>query len=593
MTTPLLSLSLLELFLQTQKLVGLAKESFFSSPDALSKEDTLVGSLKAFVETMNREVAAWPSEYAEALVTRWDAIAQDTSFYSLLLRYPPLLSVAEQAEIFFLDHVRAWASPRGDVPPVGPGKQHQRKTIQVAQRMFSRHHVEVARRLLDWPGSTAAFMEQTRLLPADWWAQQFDQSPSGPMPLAGLIHNLDAAALKVLLEQGLKLPSHEAGLPLLAAAKDNAMVALVAAHTEDLFSINRPVKQRQRDLQLLIQGWASPILEHLLRTGQDGRKEFSGASAYLQEKLQRWPSEEVEAALLPWLSSEWLHHALGRSERDPQISTWVTQLLGEDPPSPSLQRQQIQEERTKWTFEQWCLVRFLRGHGPQPMAHSQRCNIRLAKTFSVSATGARELQRTADLYKLLAWVDPQQAKEHTPAEMVPLDRLIPLLMDLMNGDSEPPAKYRDRLHELMLSLFDAPEAQQSPDMAPVLVAYTRWAWKQPKRSTNLASVGVLEWLTNPAHVGLLEPGDVHFVAVNHMISSIPFSSSLSDAIWATLEQSMNQQGHLSDYKTAFLPSPQEASGKVRTSKQYQARLRSAALEHSLPPPEARKIKPRF
>jgi len=592
MTSPFLSRSLLELALQVELLTLSVKEEFFERPEVLSKEKILATSFEAFLETMPREVDQWPHEYAQELMARWDEIFGSAGFNSLLLENPHLRAISEKVEMFFLDHLRAWAAPRGQAPLSVPGAQHQRKTFEVAARMLSQNHLEVGRRLLDWPGATQAFVAGYRGAPKTGWREQFGTPPRGCMNWCGLLHKFSAPALAVLLEQGQTIPSYESGIPVLAAAENNEQVALVVAHTEDLLAPHRPFEQRKQDLRSLLLGWNNRIEEHLLRTGRDGRRDFSVGQKYLAEKLKTWPQDEVQAALLPWLSTNRLNESLGQPAMSNWVSTWVLELMEENAP-PMFEHYYVKENDCTWSFEQWCAVRFLRGHGNRPIAHTQGLNVRLAKTFSRSRSSKAELQRTADLYKLLAWADPHQPKEQTPVEYVPLERLIPLLTNIMSGDDEPPAKERDRLHQIMLSIGDSPVAQEAPEMAPLVVAYTQWAWRNPQRSSDLASVGVLEWLTHPAHADLLTPGDAHFVAVNMMTSSIPLSQPLAQAAWDFLKRSMERQGHKQDLRTPALPSAFEASGPLRAMPEYKAMVRASSLEEGLPEATPRKPKMRF
>lgn len=593
MTQRLLSLSLLNLALQSIQLASAVDESFFQLPNTLTKEDTVTQGFEAFLETLHRERNDWSEEYAQALAARWEGTFKSTAFRAAVVRMPPLSDLAQQIEIFFLDHLYPWASPRGQAPQAISGAHHQAATLRHAKRMFGLDYYDVARRLLDWPSGADMFLKKALSAPKPWWLSGLDLY-RGLMQWCSAAQHLSAPALQVLMDHGLRMPTYEQDIPVLAAADNNATVALIARHTEDVLAPERPFSRRSRDLRLILQGWKSPIEEHLLRTGQDGRRDFSGAARYLTEKLRAWPQVEVETALLPWISTQWLNDSVNKGTMQPGMAHWVTALMSPQTPFDPSQHPVVEKEHT-WTFEQWCAVRFLRGHGQAPTVNNLSLSTRFAQRFSAEQPNqdAESLQRTADLYRLIRWVDPQQPKEQTPVEYVPLDRLIPLLMDIMEGDGEPPEKHRDRLHHIMLSVFDSPLAQHAPEMAPLVVAYTQWAWQESKRSTDLANVGVLEWLTHPAHADLLTPGDAHFVAVNMMTSSIPFRQPLAQAAWEFLGRSIEHQGHLQDQRTQTLASPFEASGQLRATSDYQSIVRAAGLEQGLPEAAPRKPKMRF
>jgi len=590
--SPFLSASLFDLALKVQNTAA-KSSSRTNDKQEISELNAMVSqAYRAMLGTMEKEIPAWSQEYAQALIERWDS--------TVMRPYHPIYaqvteegaSVTERVEVAFLDHGhRAWATPRGQAPL----PHHLHHVFEALSRAFTLGHYTLAHRLLDWPQSGALFVEGLTAKVQGSWMSHFPAGRNQPRGMAGwggLINKQKAAALQVLLDHGAEMPARDSeGCPFLAYASQNDVVEWMLGKSEDFLHPSRPFAQRKADVRQLLRGWKTPLSHHLIRTPGDGRSAFPAGVDYLEERLAQWPQTERESALLPWLSDRILQATLQDASTRDSIEAWVFRLTGQASLT-DFSHHTIAEGGQHWTFEQWCCVRFLQGHAEDPPASLQPRVNRLAQAFSSKPTSERGV-RTADLYALVAWCDPDHPKDHDLSAWVPTERLMPLLAGIMNSDTDVPQKNRDRLHTLMQAAMRAPNILDASDAATLVVAYTRWAWQEPKRSDELASAGVMGWLTQSPHAALMRAGDRHFVAVNHMNNTAFLKSEEAKGAWQFLAQAIAENGHEEDQQTPALPAPLSASGYVRQSAAYTNLIKSRDLGQQLPEPVVKATKPRF
>lgn len=601
MTSPFLSLTLFDLALEVNIAAGKAN-SWTNNPEEQERNNAMVKkAFLAMLVAFGKEASSWDMLYQQELLEKWGE-ATRTPTNPFARQYTEVNSafnekagtkrtVEEQVEMIFVDHgIRPWATPRG----VAPEEPWQKERINQVHKalMGNPPRYDLAERLLDWPESGPMLVAMSS--PPGSWMRHYPSRPNSQgsrIGWAGLVQKQSATALKLFVRHGAEFKQRdEQGMPYLAYATTSDVAALFLEE-EDLLAIHHPFEQRKKDAEALLAGWKPSIEEHLRRSPGNGRREFSGVG-YLEQRLALWPKSERDAVLLPLLSNYVLENTLQIPKSGESMVGWAHQLAGK-PSMEELAVHAIHEGENTWTFEQWCCVRFLRGHTNKPDTGNGRPRVnRLATTFSPKNTSERGTL-TADLYALVAWCDPDQAKDQDPSEWVPLERLAPLLTTIMNGDQELPQEHRNRLHWLMLTLMESPSIHHQPAMAPLLTAYTRWAWQEPTLSPDLASKGIMEWLTQPENAALFTPGERHFVAINHMTSSIPFKPALARAAWKLVGETMAERGHEQDHQTLALPSPSLASGKVRATPEYTALVKAMELEQQLPSPVTRVNKPRF
>lgn len=538
---------------------------------------------------VEKESKDWSADYALEVITHWDKACNLP--YSALTHYGPQgEKVAEAIELALVENQAfPWASPVGEPPRGAHAEELTKQCFARVKKAISRKQHALTHRLLSWPGAAQQYVDEQ---PFATYGRNLKHFSEGGTGWASMVLNFDPGALQVFLDRGVALePRDTKGRPTLAYADHNGTVDLFLKRGWDLLSSTQPAAQRITDAQHLLTGWNTPLRNHFNRSHNDSRHDFSAGLNYLNQTPGKWPLEERMQVLFPLLADGFLTKAFSSSKQPDPVVNWALQCVHTLEVS-ALAQYPVKEGNHTWTFEQWCAVRFFRGHSPN-MPNPSPSRHGLARAFSKEKAVLRG-QTTEDLQQLINWfyyADANISGENLVTR-VPPHRLIPLLAQVFEGDTGKPEPDRHRLHRLMAAFLGSARASEIADVGPLLVEYTQWVWKDRQAHAETPQEHILQWLTTSPHACRLSPEDRHFLVVNNLDPTQPLRPLLKAAAWAVLEKSIAEGGHEQDQKTPQVPA--HANQKARASDPYQGLIKAASLSQTLPNvAPAPGLKPRF
>jgi len=590
MTTPspFLTLQLLELALEADKACAYVANQPNNEQAWRSSFFVVTQAYRAVLAAVESEGAQWPAHYASQVLGLWED-AYNPPHRVSAHPAPAGGSVAESIELALMEaQAFPWYSPAGQ-PPNNADEGLIAERLARVKKSIRRQQHRWTDRLLDWPGAAQRYVEQE---PFESYGQTLSHFPDGRTGWAGMLLNYDTSTIAIFLKHGAVMePRDGQGRLTLAYTTQERIVEFFLKQGWDPLHQCEPFQQRCKDLRDLLAGWKQPLKRHLERPRGDSLDLFTSGFHYLKAALKAWTPEERATALLPIVSNGFLNQALSKFNTVDSLHNWAMTFLN-TPNTATMAMWPVSESSQTWTFEQWCAVRFLRGHTPSrtkehPVAHA------LARVFSKEKAVSRG-QTTDDLHRLVNWIFHAPARPDDSGLRVPRARLLPLLQRVCEGDEEDHQTKRYRLHQLMAAALGDTQRQDGPEMGPLLVAYTRWVWRNPNPDAEVPQEHIVAWLTQSPHARALSPADRHFLAIHNLRPRQPLPAAREAEAWDFLAGAIAEGGEVSDEVTPTLP-PQ-ASGAIRASERYRTLVRSLNLERRLPqvrPSEEKHRKPRF
>ncbi len=558
-----------------------------------AQNDLLAAIFLGLTNVLVAEAPQWSPGYAAQVLERWK---QQRSYLGSLPsevgRRAEVEEAATRVEVAFLDHkVYPWASPRGTAP-----KGMNDTKSQLKHALWARQW-ELADRLMDWPGSAEAIGNQYE---SDQSGTSFTEFQEGWSVWSGLVRNASPGAIEWLLDRGMPpMGRDKAGRPCLAYACTSVNAELLIQRGADFLNPKIPFEQRRTDLNWLLQGWGFALGRHLFEPEPNQRNDhFSAPVAYLEQRLAQWPDDERRHALLPWVSDHMLtlmtQGGQGRTDYRQKfqaaLAQWTAKQSGAS--KQDLLAEKVREGDREWTFEQWTAVRYLRGHTPTPSQGKLPPPEALKKALHSGERLDDFDVLTQDLHHLVHWFHLPNGLSAQAVNAVPLDRLVPLLIAVMEGDTKPFPTDRKRMDRLVMNVVESDLAQTDPLIASLLVAYTHWTWQAPRNNETVHRT-VLDWVVHGNNAQHLSPEEQHFVLFNHMTSSTPPPKTVADKAWKILAASIEKNGHLNDKRSPALAHSYAAHGELKRTPKYQSLVKSAALDERLPSSKPAVSKPRF